>query len=160
MKIATVAFLALAAAGVFAAPVQDDVKVPDHQFIAAGDIKWVDAPPSLPPGAKIAVIEGNPAKPGPFTMRLKLPADYKVAPHFHPAIEHVTVLSGTANIGAGDTFDAAKTTPIGPGGFVIMQTGVKHFLWTKEEAVIQGHSIGPWGVTYANPSDDPRNGKK
>jgi len=158
MKITAIAFLALAAAA-FAAPVQDDVKVPDHQFIIAGEIKWVDAPPSLPAGAKVAIIEGNPAKPGPFTMRLKLPADYKVAPHFHPAVEHVTVLSGTANFGTGDSFDEAKTTPIGPGGFVVMQTGVKHFLWTKEEVVLQGHSIGPWGITYANPSDDPRNKK-
>lgn len=159
MKTTAIAFLALAATVVFAAPVQDDVKVPDHQFVIAADIKWVDAPPSLPAGAKAAIIEGNPAKPGPFTMRLKLPADYKIAPHFHPAIEHVTVLSGTANFGIGDVLDEAKTTAVGPGGFVVMQTGVKHFLWTKEEVVLQGHSIGPWGITYANPSDDPRNKK-
>ena len=159
MKSAAIAFLALAATALFAAPVQDDVKVPDHQFIPAADLKWVDAPPSLPPGAKVAIVSGNPAKPGPFTMRIKLPADYKIAPHFHPAVEHVTILSGTVNFGAGDEFDASKTTPLGPGSFAVMQTGVKHFLWTKEEVIVQNHAVGPWGVTYANPADDPRTKK-
>ena len=155
-----IAFVALASAAVFAAPVQDDVKVPDHQFIGTDELKWGDAPPSLPPGAKAVILEGNPAKPGPFTMRLKLPADYKILPHFHPAIEHVTVLSGTLNLGTGDKFDSGKTTPLGPGGFAVMQTGVKHFVWCKEEVVIQAHSIGPWGITYLNAADDPRNSKK
>ncbi|MBV8880409.1 MAG: cupin domain-containing protein [Planctomycetaceae bacterium] len=160
MKLVAIAFLALASAAVFAAPVQDDVKVPDHQFIVPDDIKWGDAPPSLPPGAKAAVLEGNPAKPGPFTLRLKMPAGYKILPHTHPAIEHVTILSGTLNIGAGEAFDEAKTTAVGPGGYAIMQTGVKHFVWCKDEVVLQAHSVGPWGITYVNPADDPRNAKK
>lgn len=153
MKIVAIALIALAAVSA------QDVKVPDHQFIAPDDVKWVDGPPSLPPGAKIAILEGNPAKPEPFTMRLKLPAGYKVMPHFHPAVEHVTVLSGTLHLGAGDTFDESKTTALGPGGFAVMQTGVKHFVWCKDEVVLQGHAVGPWGVTYANPADDPRNKK-
>ncbi|HUR38162.1 MAG TPA: cupin domain-containing protein [Planctomycetota bacterium] len=160
MKLVAVAFVALASAAVFAAPVQDDVKVPDHQFIVADDIKWGAAPPSLPPGAKAASLEGNPAKPGPFTMRLKFPADYKILPHYHPAIEHVTVLSGTLSVGTGETFDSGKTTPIGTGGFAVMQTGVKHYVWCKEETVVQAHSVGPWGITYVNAADDPRNAKK
>jgi quercetin dioxygenase-like cupin family protein len=160
MKFAAVTFVALACATVFAAPVQDDVKVPDHQFIGSDDIKWVAAPPSLPPGAQAAILEGNPAKPGPFTMRLKLPAGYKIMPHTHPAIEHVTVLSGTLQFGTGETFDAAKTTALAAGSFAIMQTGVKHYVWCKDEVVLQGHSIGPWGITYVNPADDPRNTTK
>lgn len=160
MKLVAAAVFAVACAAVFAAPVQDDVKVPDHQFINVGDIKWVDGPPSLPPGAKAAILEGNPAKPGPFAMRIKFPADYKIPPHYHPAIEHVTVLSGTLGIGAGDAFDSAKTTPVGAGGFVILQTGIKHFVYCKEETVVQAHSVGPWGITYVNPADDPRNAKK
>jgi len=159
MKFAA-AFVALASAVGFAAPVQDDVQVPDHQFTTADDLKWVDAPPSLPPGAKAAILEGNPAKPGPFTMRLKLPADYKILPHYHPAIEHVTILSGTLHFGVGETFDEAKTTAIGAGGFSILQTGVKHYVWCKDEVVLQAHSVGPWGITYVNPADDPRNAKK
>lgn len=160
MKLIAAVFVAVASAAVFAAPAQDDVKVPDHEFIQADSIKWVDAPPSLPPGAKAAIIEGNPAKPGPFTMRLKLPAGFKIPPHYHPAIEHVTVLSGTLNLGTGETLDETKTTPVGPGGFAIMQTGTKHYVWCKDEVVLQGHSIGPWGITYVNPADDPRNAKK
>ena len=92
-------------------------------------------------------------------MRIKLSAGYKIGAHFHPAVEHVTVISGTANFGVGDAFDETKTKLLGPGDFVIMQTGVKHFLSTKEEVVLQNHAIGPWGVTYANPSDDPRTKK-
>lgn len=160
MRFIAAAVLAVSCAALSAAPVQDDVKVPDHQFINVGDIKWGDAPPSLPPGAKAAVLEGNPAKPGPFALRLKFPADYKVLPHYHPAIEHVTVLSGTLYVGAGDAFDSGKTTPVEAGGFVILQTGVKHFVWCKEETVVQAHSVGPWGITYVNPADDPRNAKK
>ena len=160
MKLIAAVFVAIASAAVFAAPAQDDVKVPDHQFISADSLKWGDGPPSLPPGAKAVILEGNPAKPGPFTMRLKLPADYKIPPHTHPAIEHVTVLSGTLRIGTGDAFDSGKTTGIGAGGFAVMQTGVKHFVWCKEEVVLQAHSIGPWGITYVNAADDPRNSKK
>jgi quercetin dioxygenase-like cupin family protein len=147
---------AVAIAALLGLAAQDDAKVPDHQFTAPDDMKWVDAPPSLPPGAKVAIIEGNPAKPGPFTMRIKFPAGYKIAPHYHPAIEHVTVLSGSVNLGAGDSLDDSKSKTLGVGGFAVMQTGVKHFLSTKEEAVVQAHSIGPWGITYVNPSDDPR----
>jgi quercetin dioxygenase-like cupin family protein len=160
MKLVAIAFVAIASAAVCAAPVQDDVKVPDHQFIGSDDIKWVAAPPSLPPGAQAAILEGNPAKPGPFTMRLKLPAGFKIMPHTHPAIEHVTVLSGTLQFGTGETFDAAKTTALAAGSFAIMQTGVKHYVWCKDEVVLQGHSIGPWGITYVNPADDPRNTTK
>jgi len=160
MKFAAAALFAVACAAVFAAPAQDDVKVPDHQFIAVDDIKWGEAPPSLPPGAKAAILEGNPAKPGPITLRLKFPANYKIMPHYHPAIEHVTVLSGSLRLGTGETFDEAKTTALGPGGFSILQTGVKHYVVCKEETVVQAHAIGPWGITYVNPSDDPRNTSK
>ena len=75
-------------------------------------------------------------------------------------MEHVTILSGTLNFGTGDVFDAAKTTPLGPGGFAVLQTGVKHFVWNKEEVIFQGHAMGPWGLTYVNSEDDPRNSKK
>lgn len=160
MRLTVLVLMALAAAGIVEVRAQDDVKVPDHQFLASEEMEWVDAPPALPPGAKMAVVEGNPAKPGPLTMRIKLPVDYKVPPHFHPAVEHVTVLSGSLNIGAGDTFDASKTKALGPGGFAVMQTGVKHFVWTKGETVIQVHAMGPWGITYVNPADDPRNAKQ
>jgi ChrR-like protein with cupin domain len=127
-----------------------------HLMVTPADLKWVDVP-SLPPGAKIAVIEGPMNEALPFTVRLKLPADYKVPAHWHPAIEHVTVMSGTFNIGAGDKLDQSKTMPLSAGSVAIMQAKTNHFAWTKEETIIQAHGVGPWAVNYVNPADDPRN---
>src|SRR2546430_13708119 len=82
-----------------------------HIMVTPTDLKWADVP-SLPPGAKIAVIEGPPTEAVPFTFRLKFPANYKIPAHSHPAIEHVTVISGTLNFGTGDKLDEAKTKPM------------------------------------------------
>ena len=126
-----------------------------HLMVMPADLKWVDVP-SLPPGAKIAVIEGPMNEALPFTVRLKFPADYKVPAHWHPAIEHVTVISGTFNMGTGDKLDQSKTTPLSVGSVAIMQPKTSHFAWTKEETIIQAHGVGPWAVNYVNPADDPR----
>ena len=83
-------------------------------MVTASDLKWVDVP-SLPSGAKLAVIEGPLNEAVPFTFRLRFPADYKIPAHWHPAIEHVTVISGTFNLGDGDKLDPAKTTPLSTG---------------------------------------------
>lgn len=130
-----------------------------HVMLGPDELKWVDGPPSLPKGAKFAVIEGKPSEPGPFTMRLKFPAGYKVPPHSHPAIEHVTVLSGLINFGMGDRFDADKSRPMRAGSFIVMPIGTNHFVEAKEEALIQLHGIGPWDVKYVNPEEDPRKKK-
>lgn len=127
----------------------------DHTMATAEELKWVDIP-SLPPGAKLAVIEGPLNQAGPITFRLKLPANYQIPAHWHPAIEHVTVISGTFNMGAGDKLDRAKTKALTAGGIAIMQPKTTHFAWNKEETIVQVHGIGPWGVTYVNPTDDPR----
>lgn len=124
-------------------------------MVMPADLKWVDVP-SLPPGAKIAVIEGPLNEAVPFTLRLKFPADYKVPAHWHPAIEHVTVISGTFNMGAGDALDPSKTQPLTAGSVAIMQPNTNHFAWTKEETIVQVHGVGPWAITYVNPADDPR----
>ena len=92
----------------------------------------------------------------PFTFRLKLPADYKIPAHWHPAIEHVTVISGTFNMGTGDKLDATKTKALSAGSVAIMPPKTNHFAWTKEETVVQVHGVGPWGITYVDPADDPR----
>ena len=92
----------------------------------------------------------------PFTFRLRFPADYKIPAHWHPAIEHVTVISGTINIGVGEKLDAAKTKPLPAGSVAIMQPKTNHFLWTKEETIVQIHGVGPWVITYVNSADDPR----
>jgi anti-sigma factor ChrR (cupin superfamily) len=127
----------------------------DHVMVTPNDLKWADVP-SLPPGAKVAVIEGPMDQATPFTIRLKLPADYKIPAHWHPAIEHVTVLSGTFNLGMGDKLDPTKTTALSAGSMAIMQPKTTHFAWTKDETIVQVHGVGPWAVNYVDPADDPR----
>ena len=118
-------------------------------------MKWVDVP-SLPPGAKLAVIQGPLNQAVPVTFRVKFPANYQLPAHWHPAIEHVTVISGTFNMGMGDKLDRAKTKALTAGAIAIMQPKTNHFAWTKDETIVQVHGMGPWGVTYVNPADDPR----
>jgi len=133
----------------------------EHVFLNAADLTWVDAPASLPKGAKLVVLEGDPAKAGPFTMRLQLPPNYKVAPHFHPAIEHVTVLSGAFYLGQGSEFSEVDLKSLPIGGFAVMPQGMRHFARTKDAgAVLQLHGVGPWGLTYVNQVDDPRQANK
>jgi quercetin dioxygenase-like cupin family protein len=124
-------------------------------LVAPGELAWADAP-AVAPGAKIAVIEGPLNKAVPFTFRLRLPANAKIAPHTHPAYERVTVLSGTFYFTTGSTYDPAKARALGPGSVAIMPAGTPMFGYTKEETVIQLHGVGPWGLNYLNPADDPR----
>jgi anti-sigma factor ChrR (cupin superfamily) len=131
----------------------------EHKMFAPADIKWVDGPPSLPPGAKLAVLEGDPSKPGPFTLRLQLPDGYKIPAHTHPMAERVTVISGTFHLGTADKFDEAAGHEMGAGSFAIMPAETKHFAWTTSETVVQVHSTGPFVIKYVNPADDPRNAK-
>ena len=126
-----------------------------HTMLSPGDLKWVDVP-SLPPGAKLAVIEGPLNEAVPFTFRLRLPANYQIPAHWHTAVERVTVISGTVNMGIGDKLERSKTKPLGPGSMAIMQPKTNHFLWTKEESVVQLNGTGPWVITYVSAADDPR----
>lgn len=127
-----------------------------HKMVSPDDLSWSDVG-SLPAGAKVAVIEGPMSKAAPFTVRLKFPANYTLPAHWHPAVERVTVLSGTFYMGMGDKFDAKKTTPLKAGSLIIIQPENRHFAMTKEEVIVQLNGIGPWGITYVNPADDPRN---
>ena len=126
----------------------------DHQMIAPADLKWADNP-ALPPGAQIAVIEGKTPE-EPFTIRLRFPANYKIPAHWHPTVERVTVISGTFHLGIGDKLDPAKTMALAAGSIAIMPPKTNHFAWTSEPTVVQLHGIGPRGITYVNPADDPR----
>jgi quercetin dioxygenase-like cupin family protein len=119
-------------------------------------IQWLPGPASLPTGARWAVLEGDPAKEGPFTMRVLLPDGFKVAPHIHPATERVTVISGTLNFGMGDKFNRSATQVLPAGTFAYWPAGMKHFAWVKGETILQVHGIGPWKIEYLDPADDPR----
>ncbi len=138
---------------------QPQAKHTQEIAITPSDINWVDAPPSLPPGAKIAVLEGDPTKPGPYTIRLKTPANYKIPAHGHTKGERITVISGTFNIGKGDKFDTAKGKALPAGSFYFLPAKMKHFAWTDDEVVVQISGNGPFDIDYINPADDPRNTK-
>lgn len=125
-----------------------------HVFATAKDLKWNDTPAL--PGAKLAVIEGPLNEAKPFILRLKFPANYKIAPHFHSAIEHVTVISGEFVMGVGEKFEQGKGTALKPGDVGIMQAKTPHYAYTKGATEVQVHGVGPWTLTYVNPADDPR----
>ena len=122
-------------------------------------IEWRDGPPSLPKGAKIAILEGDPSKEGWFVFRVKAPDGYRIPPHTHPKMERVTVIQGTFNIGMGEKFDAEKTDAMAAGSYGFWEPGMKHFVWVKGETIAQFHGIGPWVINYVDPKDDPRNQK-
>ena len=139
----------------------------DHHEKPAGDmglfppaeIKWEAGPPSLQKGAQMAVLEGDPAKEGMFTMRLRFPDGFVVNPHYHSQIEHVTVIAGTLHFGMGEKFDRAKTRPMPTGSFGFWPIGMRHFAYAEGETVLQLHGKGPWTITYVNSADDPRGRK-
>lgn len=127
-----------------------------HAMVNPGDVVWKDGPASLPKGAQMSVLYGDPAKDGMFVMRLKFPQNYKIPPHTHTAHEIVTVVSGEFNIGMGATADAGKMKTIGTGGVVAMPPGMQHYVQINQETVVQLSTQGPWGINYVNPADDPR----
>lgn len=134
-----------------------EAKPAGHGFFAPGDVQWKAGPPSLAPGAKFAVLEGDPAKEGLFTMRLWLPDGFKIQPHWHPAVEHITVVSGEFHLGMGERFDAgAAGHTLAAGAFGFMPAEMRHFAWAKGDTVLQLHGVGPWQINYVNPADDPR----
>ena len=152
--------LALAAATLAAAMLLVAQPMQAQNAFTPDQIKFGPAPPFLPPGAQLAVLEGDPmASSGDFTIRLKLPDGYKVAPHTHPNRENVTVLSGTLKVGMGDQFDASKMMSFGAGSFAYLDPSMHHYAMASGDSVIQIHGMSPVKFNYINPADDP-SGKK
>jgi ChrR Cupin-like domain len=154
--------LFVACVAVFANPTLGD-GIPDAMgtILRRPDkLEWKAAPATLPPGARAAVLEGDPSKPGPFVMRFKFPDGYTVAPHTHPKPERVTVIAGTLYIGMGAKFDKSKCYEMPVGTYGSWPAGMTHFGWFKGETILQLHGEGPWAVDYINPADDPRNAAK
>ena len=126
-------------------------------LVRAEALRWEPCTAALPRGPQCATLEGDrTAANVPFTYRLKIPDGYRIPAHFHPADGHLTVIAGTLNIGFGDTLDVKATTPMPAGSFIVIPRGAHHFYWTRGETIVQSQGIGPWGVTYVNPADDPR----
>jgi hypothetical protein len=149
-------FITALAAAALSAFFADPHETEGIQLFPAADMKWQDGPPSLPKGAQIAVLEGNPSKEGPFVFRLKLPDGYRVPPHIHPKTERITVICGMFNVGMGDKFDRKATKAMIAGTYGYWPAGMKHFVWSKGETILQFHGMGPWSIVYVNPDDDPR----
>jgi quercetin dioxygenase-like cupin family protein len=126
-----------------------------HMLKGNAAVKWGPPPPVFAAGAKFAVIDGDPAAKGLVTVRLMLPAGYKIAPHWHPTDEHITVLSGEVSLGMGDTLDPSKGVTLHAGGYAVAPANMHHYAWTKSGATLQVHMMGPFALTYVNPADDP-----
>ena len=135
-------------------------KASDWVLLSAQQIPWAPGFASLPKGAKIAILEGDPAKDGFFTMRILMPDGYRVPPHSHPRQERLTLISGALMLGMGKQFDERQMKLLTPGSYSSMPPGMAHFAQARGETVLQLSSIGPWSITYINPADDPRNSAK
>jgi quercetin dioxygenase-like cupin family protein len=113
------------------------------------DIKWGEAPPSLPAGAKVFILEGNPMQDGIFTMRVKFPPYYKLPAHTHPIDERVTVIEGAVYLGFGNAMDTANAQKFTAGSYYLNPVNAAHYVFTREEGVIfQVTGLGPWGLVY------------
>jgi quercetin dioxygenase-like cupin family protein len=133
---------------------------PPHVGQNLRDANWSPAPPLLPKGAEIAVLDGDPTKAAPYAVRLKFPAHYAIPAHSHPTDEHVVVTSGVLVFGMGDELDkhSGANSKLTVGGFVVAAANVNHFAFTRdEETTIVLYGDGPVEFNYVNPNDDPRN---
>ncbi|HTB90258.1 MAG TPA: cupin domain-containing protein [Steroidobacteraceae bacterium] len=136
----------------------------DHQpdeerfrIIHSEDIIW-NCFPSFPAAARLAVLVGDPTKPGPYLIRVKVPGGIKMLPHKHPEDRIYTVISGVFYIGLGEKFDETKLTAHAPGSVLVLPGGQPHFHWAKSgDYITQVNAIGPLGLAYIDPSNDPRN---
>jgi quercetin dioxygenase-like cupin family protein len=127
-----------------------------HVIENTGTAKWGPAPAMLPPGAQIAVLAGDPTKAGPYTVRLKFPANYDIPAHSHPTDENVAVVSGEFFVAMGAKLDRTSGTGLRPGGFGMLPANMNHFAYSKTETTILLYGQGPVDFKYVNPADDPR----
>jgi hypothetical protein len=153
---AMIPFVLLAAAPAFAAEATKKSAPTKQEAISVntGEIKWADAPPDLPTGAQMAVLHGDPSKRVAYTLRLKMPAGYKIPPHWHTKDEQLTIISGAFVLHMGDTMEAAAST-LTAGGFHFLPGKMHHAAETTEETVVQVDGMGPFDIHYLNAADNP-----
>ena len=128
-----------------------------HIMLTEPQFKWMDAPPGLPKGAKVAVLSGDPTKAEHFTIRVMFPANYQVKPHWHATAENITVISGALFMGTQETFNQQMATKLEKGSFAVMPAKFVHYAFCKTPTVVQIHGMGPFSINYVNMADDPRN---
>jgi hypothetical protein len=128
-----------------------------HILLSADELKWGPAPPGLPGGAQLAVLDGDPSKAGvPYALAAKFPDGYTIPPHWHPTDENVQVFSGTLMVGMGKTLDESSGKALGMGGYAKLPRRMPHWAKAKGETIIHVYGMGPFEITYVNPKDDPR----
>jgi hypothetical protein len=128
---------------------------PQNAFVP-DQMKYGPPPPFVPPGAQLAVLEGDPsASSGDFTIRIKMPDGYKIAPHWHPKRENVTVISGKFKVGMGDTFETGKMNTFPAGSFAYLDPEMHHYAMASGATTVQVHGMSPLQFNYVNPADDP-----
>ncbi len=132
----------------------------DHRLVNLDQVKWGAAPPSLPPGIEAAVLAGDPAKRGQFTVLIRGPQGYRVPPHWHSTEERVTVLSGSFTMGMGDKIDTGTGTALTVGGYAMMPRRAHHWGMATAPFIIQIQAMGPFDIHYINPAEDPTRGAK
>ena len=121
------------------------------------DIVWMSFP-AFPPSVRLAGLVGDVSKAGPYVVRVKVPAGVKLMPHTHPEDRIYTIISGVFYIGLGTVFDPEKLKAYPPGSVVVLPGNTPHFHWARSgEYVTQVTAIGPLGLEYLDPEDDPRN---
>ncbi len=138
------------------AAVAQQAKAASQIVVTPAELKWGEPPPAFEKGASFTVVSGDPSKAGIFVVRLTMPAGYKVAPHWHPTDEHVTVISGTFAVGHGETFNKATMKEVPAGGYVFFPAEMRHFVMATTATTVQIEGPGPFALTYVNPADDPR----
>jgi hypothetical protein len=148
--VTALAFLALAAA-----PAQSFAQSRQHMAVTPSELKWGPAPPVLPAGAQIAVLDGDPTKEGFFSLRLKFPDGYKIAPHWHPTDENIVVIGGTFLMGLGEKRNDPSMHALTAGSFTVMPKTGRHYATAKGETIVQIYGQGPFVVNYVNPADKP-----
>jgi quercetin dioxygenase-like cupin family protein len=129
---------------------------PAHVLLSPADFKWGAGPPALPPGMSQVALYGDPTQPGPFGVRVRVPAGYRVPPHWHPTAEHLTILSGEVAFGMGESFDESTMKTLTGEGYAVMPAEMRHYVKAKTASVFEVHALGPFVLTYVNPKDDPR----
>jgi catechol 2,3-dioxygenase-like lactoylglutathione lyase family enzyme len=145
----------LGGVGVFVTVGAQTASSEKHVFLPDA-IPYGPAPAFVVAGAQLAVLEGNPgAASGDYTVRLKMPDGYRIAPHWHPQRENVTVISGTFKVGMGDSFDESKMGAFPAGSFAFLDPDMHHYAMASGEVVVQVHGKSPLQFNYVNPNDDP-----
>jgi len=120
------------------------------------DLDWRPFP-AFPPSVRLAVVLGRPVDAGPYVIRVKVPDGVRLMPHRHPEDRIYTVMSGVFYIGLGERFDLDRLTAYPPGSVVLLPGQTPHFHCARSgEYVTQVVGLGPLGIEYLDPRDDPR----